>query len=211
MATIVATETLDRARVLPLGRMFVNPDCSLAEGDKRLVRLACLAPFSWAVLRPQGGLGVTLKHLGVVAPMPLEHLRAGVSLTLSIVALLAPLVVFVVLQRRGRAVPLISLALIMVNAVWWTAFNYINAFFWAALFHDVQYLTIAATFHVRERTRRPEDRRGWAFHTGVFYGASVALAYLLFVLWPDAYVALGYERLLTAQRSSRRSTSTTLW
>ena len=189
MATIVATETLDRARVLPLGRMFVNPDCSLAEGDKRLVRLACLAPFSWAVLRPQGGLGVTLKHLGIVAPMPLEHLRAGVSLTLSIVALLAPLVVFVVLQRRGRAVPLISLALIMVNAVWWTAFNYINAFFWAALFHGV----------VRERTRRPEDRRGWAFHAGVFYGASVALAYLLFVLRPDAYVALGYERLLTAQ------------
>ncbi len=41
-----------------------------------------------------------------------------------------------------------------------TAFNYINAFFWAALFHGVQYLTIAAIFHVREQTRRPENRRG---------------------------------------------------
>jgi hypothetical protein len=34
---------------------------------------------------------------------------------------------------------------------------------------------------------------------GIFYGASVALGYVLFVLWPDAYVALGYEPLLTAQ------------
>jgi hypothetical protein len=80
-----------------------------------------------------------------------------------------------------------------------TAFNCINAFFWAALFHGVQYLTIAAIFHVREQTRRPENRRGWAFHVGIFYGASVTLGYVLFVLWPDAYVALGCEPLLTAQ------------
>ena len=52
---------------------------------------------------------------------------------------------------------------------------------------------------MREQTRQPENRRGWAFHVGIFYGASVALAYGLFVLWPDAYVALGYERMLTAQ------------
>jgi hypothetical protein len=75
----------------------------------------------------------------------------------------------------------------------------------APLFHGVQYLTIAAIFHVREQTRRPENRRGWAFtwgssvYVGIFYGASVALGYVLFVMWPDAYVALGYEPLLTAQ------------
>src|SRR5678815_2832311 len=66
-------------------------------------------------------------------------------------------------------------------------------------FHGVQYLTIAAIFHVREQTRRPENRRSWAFHVGIFYGASVALGYVLFVLWPDTYIALGYEPLLTAQ------------
>ena len=95
--------------------------------------------------------------------------------------------------------PLISLSVIAVNAVWGTAVNYVNAFFWAALFHGLQYLTIAAIFHVREQTRRPENRRGWDLRVGIFYGASVALAYGLFVLWPDAYVALGYERMLTAQ------------
>jgi len=188
------------AQAYGLSMMYAyRSDCPVADGDKRLVRLACLIPFFWAVLRPQGGLGVTLKHLGIVAPMPLEHLRAGVSTGLSVVALLAPFVLFLVLQRRGRTLPLISLSVIAVNAVWWTAFNYINAFFWAALFHGVQYLTIAAIFHVREQTRRPENRRGWAVHVGIFYGASVALAYGLFVLWPDAYVALGYERMLTAQ------------
>ena len=35
--------------------------------------------------------------------------------------------------------------------------------------------------------------------TGTFYGASVALAYVLFVAWPDAYVALGYDVRLTPQ------------
>jgi hypothetical protein len=188
------------AQAYGLSMMYAyRSDCTLSGGDKRLVRLVCLGPFVWALLRPQGGIGVTLKHLGVVAPLPLEHLRAGVSLGLSAVALAAPLVLFVLLRRRGRTLPMISLSVIMVNAIWWTAFNYINAFFWAALFHGVQYLTIAAIFHVREQTRRPENRRSWAFHVGIFYGASVALAYVLFVLWPDAYVALGYEPLLTAQ------------
>jgi hypothetical protein len=188
------------AQAYGLSMMYAyRSDCPLGDGEKRLVRLACLLPFFWALLRPQGGLGITLKHLGVVAPMPLEHLRAGVGLGVSALALLAPLVLWLVLQRRGRTLPLISLAVIMVNAEWWTAFNYINAFFWAALFHGVQYLTIAAIFHVRERTRQSENHRGWVFHAGVFYGMSVALAYVLFQLWPDAYVALGYERMLTAQ------------
>jgi hypothetical protein len=188
------------AQAYGLAMMYAyRSDCPLADGDKRLVRLACLLPFFWALMRPQGGLGVTLKHLGVAAPMPLEYLRSGVGLGVSVLALLAPLALWLMLQRRGRTLPLISLAVIMVNAVWWTAFNYINAFFWAALFHGVQYLAIAAIFHVREQTRRPENRRGWAFHAGVFYGASVALAYVLFQLWPDAYVALGYEKMLTAQ------------
>src|SRR5262245_44143296 len=188
------------AQAYGLSMMYAyRSDCPLTDGDKRLVRVACLLPFFWALLRPQGGLGITLKHLGIVAPTPLEHLRAGVGLGVSILALLAPLVLWLVLQRRGRTLPLISLAVIMVNAVWWTAFNYINAFFWAALFHGVQYLAIAAIFHVRERTRQPDNHRGWIFHAGIFYGMSVALAYVLFQLWPDAYVALGYERMLTAQ------------
>ena len=49
--------------------------CPVADGDKRLVRLAGRFPSS-AVLRPQGGLGVTLKHLYCGADAA-EHLRAA--------------------------------------------------------------------------------------------------------------------------------------
>jgi hypothetical protein len=188
------------AQTYGLAAMYAyRSDCPLDDRDKRLLRAACLLPFLLALLRPQGGIGVTLRHLGVAGPPALETMRFGLSATLSALALAAPLAILLLLRRRGRALPLISFGLIAVNAIWWTAFNYINAFFWAALFHGVQYLAIAAIFHVRERTRRPGNQRGWLFHAGVFYGASVALAYTLFVLWPDTYVWLGYEQLVTAQ------------
>ena len=90
------------AQAYGLSMMYAyRSDCSLSDGDKRLVRLVCLAPFVWALLRPQGGIGVTLKHLGVVAPLPLEHLRVGVSMGLSAVALAAPLVLFVLLRAAA--------------------------------------------------------------------------------------------------------------
>jgi hypothetical protein len=96
--------SVEQPRALPLGRMFVNPafDFLLSGGGLSLLVgavawagglrltqdhvpaiLVCLAPFGWALLRPQGGIGVTLKHLGIVAPLPLEHLRVGVSMGLS--------------------------------------------------------------------------------------------------------------------------------
>lgn len=188
------------AQTYGLAAMYAyRSDCPLDEGDKRLLRVACLLPFALALLRPQGGIGFVLRQLGVSGPPMLETMRFGAGAVMSALALMAPLAIFTLLWRRGRALPLISVGLVAVNAIWWTAFNYINAFFWAALFHGVQYLAIASIFHVREQTRRAQNRRGPLFHAGMFYGASVALAYVLFVAWPDAYVALGYERMLTAQ------------
>ncbi|TMQ24296.1 MAG: hypothetical protein E6K82_09170 [Candidatus Rokuibacteriota bacterium] len=188
------------AQTYGLASMYAyRSDCRLDDDDKRLLRAACLLPFVWALLRPQGGIGVVLRHLGIAGPPVLETLRFGAGAAVSTLALAAPLAVVALLWRRGRSLPLISLGLVVVNAIWWTAFNYINAFFWAALFHGVQYLAIASIFHVRERTRRPGNRHGPLVHAGTFYGASVALAYVLFVAWPDAYVALGYDARLTPQ------------
>jgi hypothetical protein len=188
------------AQTYGLAAMYAyRSDCPLDDGDKRLLRAACLLPFVWALLRPQGGVGVVLRQLGVTGAPALETLRFGAGALVSTLALAAPLALGALLARRGRALPLISVGLVAVNAIWWTAFNYINAFFWAALFHGVQYLAIASIFHVRERMRRPQNRHGPFVHAGVFYGASVALAYLLFVVWPDTYVALGYQEMLTSQ------------
>jgi hypothetical protein len=168
--------------------------------DKQLVRWACLVPFVWALLRPQGGLGLTLRHLGLNDFPVLDALRAGVSDVLSAVALAAPLLVFAWLRsRRGITLPVISVTIVAINAVWWTLFNYINAFFWAALFHGVQYLAIATIFHVKERAPAAGGGRGAVYHGAGFYGASVALAWILFVAWPDAYAWAGFDGTLTAQ------------
>jgi hypothetical protein len=188
------------AQTYGLAAMYAyRSECPLDEVDKHVLRAACLLPFVWALLRPQGGIGVVLRQIGVTGPAALDTVRFGAGAAVSTLALAAPIIVWVLLRRRGRALPLMSVGLVAVNAIWWTAFNYINAFFWAALFHGVQYLAIASIFHVREQTRRPQNRRGPLFHAGMFYGASVVLAYVLFVLWPDAWVALGYEQMLTAQ------------
>jgi hypothetical protein len=188
------------AQTYGLAAMYAyRSECPLDDGDKRLLRAACLLPFVWALLRPQGGVGVVLRQLGVAGPPMVETLRFGAGAVVSSLALAAPIVLLALLWRRGRSLPLISVGLVAVNAIWWTAFNYINAFFWAALFHGVQYLAIASIFHVREQARRPGNRRGPLVHVGMFYGASVGLAYVLFVAWPDAYVALGYDPRLTPQ------------
>lgn len=173
---------------------------TLDDVDKRLLRLACLLPFFWAVLRPQGGFGTALQHLGYIDFPVLEQMRVGVSAALSTLSLATPLLVFAWLAtRKGVRLPAISLMIIATNAIWWTLFNYINAFFWASVFHGVQYLAIATYFHVRDRERRPGNRRGWIYHSSVFYGLSIVLAYALFVLWPNFYESFGFEHRLTAE------------
>ena len=149
---------------------------------------------SGALLRPQGGIGVTLKHLGVSWPRCRSSTCAlGVSMGLSAVALAAPLV-FVLLRRRGRTLPTDQSLGHHGECGLVDGVQLHQCVLLGALFHGVQYLAIAALFHVREQTRRPGNRRGWAFHVGIFYGASVALAYVLFVLWPDATSWAGTSR-----------------
>jgi hypothetical protein len=47
-------------------------------------------------------------------------------------------------------------------------------------------------FHVKDRLKQPDNRHGWAWHTATFYAACLALGYLLFEIWPFAYVLLGF-------------------
>ncbi|MGH7279710.1 MAG: hypothetical protein ACREJG_13640 [Candidatus Rokuibacteriota bacterium] len=162
--------------------------------DKQLIRAACLAPFLWTVLQPQGGMAMVVARLGLTPVPALEPLRAVVSAVLSTLTLLAPLLVFIALRRRaGVTLPAISVLVIASNAVWWTLFNYLDAFVWAAVFHGLQYLAIVTIFHVKDRLRRPGHTRSWRFHTVAFYGTCVALGYLLFEAWPAVYGLAGLD------------------
>ena len=174
--------------------------CALSDGQRRALWLACLVPFFWSLLRPDAGLAWVLHGLGFHSVPTFESLRWGASGLLSAAALATPVVVIARLKLRdGVTLPVISVLTVMTNAIWWTLFEYVHAMWWAAIFHGIQYLSIVTIFHVRERTGTRVNSYGPLYHATVFYGACVMLAYVLFVLWPDAYTAVGFDGMLTAQ------------
>lgn len=167
--------------------------CVLGRGEKRVVRAACLMPF-FAVL--VGGRETLLDWLlhgtAVASPgLDLARLQAAEVFGWLTLVLLAGLCVW--LARSGRAtLPLISLCVVVSNGVWLVTLNRMSAFVFATIFHGLQYLAIVTIFHVKDQLRRPGNSRGWAYHAGAFYLACLVLGYLLFHVWPYAYVLHGF-------------------
>jgi hypothetical protein len=189
------------AQTYGLAMMYAyRSDRTLTDAQKRTVWWACLVPFLWSLLRPNAGLAHIFEGLGFHSVPSLESMRWSVSLLLSAAALATPVIVVLRLRVRAQVtLPLLSVMIVMTNAVWWTFFNYINAMWWAAIFHGVQYLAIVTIFHVKERVRAPGNRYGTLVHTLGFYGVCVVAAWLLFVAWPDSFVAMGFDPALTPQ------------
>jgi hypothetical protein len=166
--------------------------CRLEGGDKVLLRLACLAPFLHSFLgSPTIGIEWFVPASALGAPA-VAAAREVLVRGLAAASLALPAVWFVVMGSRGRAVPAISLLVVLTNGVWWIALNYVHAFFWATVFHGLQYLAIVIIFHVRDRERLPGNLHGWAYHSALFYLACLLLGFLLFQVWPFAYVAAGF-------------------
>jgi len=160
--------------------------------DKRLLRIACIAPFLYAFFKgPDAGIGWILPWQ-VLAEARVAAVRESLMLTAAALAVILPPYVYLRSMQRGRPLPLISLLVVLSNAAWWLALLYLNAFGWATVFHGLQYLAIVTIFHVREQIRAPANRRGWLYHAATFYMASAALAYFLFQAWPYAFVLLGF-------------------
>lgn len=189
------------AQTYGLAMMYAyRSDCPLSDAQKRSVWAACLVPFLWSLLRPEAGVAHILQGLGLHSWPTFESMRWSVSLLLSAAALATPVAVILRLKLRDAVtLPLTSVMIVMTNAIWWTFFNYINAMWWAAVFHGVQYLAIVTIFHVKERVRAPGNRFGVLVHSLGFYGACVVAAWLLFVAWPDSYVWAGFDAMLTPQ------------
>jgi hypothetical protein len=165
---------------------------ALQDGDRRLLRATCLAPFLYLFFKgPEAGLEwlvpLSLLEAPAVAPV-----RGALVQGLALAAVLMPLVVLGLSWRRGRALPFISLVALLANAVWWTTRDVVVGFGWIALFHGLQYLPIVTAFHVKERLREPGNTRSWLHHAAWFYAACLVVAYLLFSAWPYAFVAVGF-------------------
>ena len=189
------------AQAYGLAMMYAyRSECRLTDAQKQAVWWACLVPFLWSLLRPDAGVAPILHGLGFRSVPTFEQVRWGTSLVLSAASLVTPVAVILGLRARAAVtLPLMSVMVVMTNAIWWTFFNYINAMWWAAIFHGVQYLAIVTIFHVKERTRAESARFGAATHAVIFYGACVVLAWVLFVVWPDTYVGAGFDPALTSQ------------
>jgi hypothetical protein len=157
--------------------------CSLSDGDKRLVRLACLLPFFGAVLGGRTLLGATV----------LAEPRVIAVKVFAAVAYVLPLVVcWRLLWQRRPGLPLISVAVLVSNTFWLFTLNQVGAFAWATVFHGLQYLAIVTIFHVKDRLRLPGNTHGWAWHAATFYLTCLVFGYLIFEIWPFAYALLGF-------------------
>ncbi len=170
-------------------------NCRLELNDKRLLRWTCMAPFLWAFMRGSNS------GLGWFVPGRIISEHASLLLTHQIITrglevasfLLPPLLFFRLRWSRGLTMPLICLLLMVSNGIWWVLYTYMDAFTWATVFHGIQYLAIVAIFHVKDQTRLAGNRHGRLYHTLAFYAMCVALGYLLFSVWPRAYVLAGFS------------------
>jgi hypothetical protein len=156
--------------------------CSLRDGDKRLLRLTCLLPFTVLLIG-----GPLLFGSSTAEP------RFWVMNVLGWAAFALPPLILLRLYRQQRTLlPLISIAVLFGNGVWLLTLGKVGAFAWATVFHGLQYLGIVTIFHVKDRLQQPGNLHGWAWHTVTFYLTCLALGYLLFEIWPFAYVLMGF-------------------
>ncbi len=167
--------------------------CELTLAERRLLRVACLAPFLFAFFNGRAAGLEWFVSASFLAQPAIDRARALVVSALMALSFALPLVFLLrpVLLRR-TPVPLISVLLVLSNGVWWITLVYLDSFVWATIFHGIQYLCIVVIFHVRERLQAPSNQYGWLHHAAWFYGCSLALGYLLFQAWPLAYVAAGF-------------------
>lgn len=173
----------------------------LDQRDKMQIWWVCLLPFLYALLTStEGGLSWFVSRESLTAAPMLFALYQGAVGLVTFGIFLLPLSLFWQLHRsRGRNVPLITLLLQITNGIWWLGTDYLNAWWWTAALHSVQYLIIVVVQHSKEQMARtdvgPRLRpfHSPAFHAAAFYGMSFLLAGFLFFIVPLAYVPLGFE------------------
>jgi len=96
-----------------------------------------------------------------------------------------------VARSASGPLPIISVLMLVANAAWW-CFLPQNAFFWATIFHGIQYLAIVTIFHVKDQLARPGNRLASPYHVALFYGGSLLLGYGLFSCLPWGFVMAGF-------------------
>jgi hypothetical protein len=170
----------------------------LAPRDKKQIWLVCLLPFLYSFFTTHsGGLSWFIRR-DTLLSIPVLAGVYWVCVKLLVVAvLLLPVSLFWQLRWvRARNVPLICLLLQITNGIWWLGSDYLDAWFWTAFFHSIQYLIVVIDRHVDDHAapRQSDGRVRSAFlHSTSFYGFSLLVGGVLFLVAPSAYAAFGFK------------------
>ena len=167
----------------------------LTPGERRLLHLTCMLPFAHSFVYASGaGLGWLLPPSFYVAPPALLPVREALIWATGVATFAVPVALLALLRRRKeRALPHIVPCLLVSNGVWWVVLPYQQAFFWATIFHGLQYLAIVIVFHLKDHPPTGSGAYAWVKPSLKFYGACLALAYLLFEVWPYFFTWLGFS------------------
>lgn len=162
---------------------------SLKPTEKNLFRLVCLLPFVRAMFVPDEERGIAwVSHAFGLGPLPFNDAILS-ALTAAVFAV--PVLAAIRLRGRNVRLPLIAWVLVTMNGIWWVVLSYTDAWFWASIFHSIQYLVIIVIFHVNDQMKRPNNKRTRANHALGFYTKSVILGVVLFFAWPWLYILMG--------------------
>lgn len=166
----------------------------LTGGERRLLHLTCMLPFLYSFFSGAGaGLGWLLSPSFFVAHPALLPVRSGLISVVGVATFAVPALLLALLARRKeRMLPHIVPCLLVANGVWWVVLPYQQAFFWATVFHGLQYLAIVIAFHLKDHPPASAAASAWVWPAARFYAACLVLAYLLFEVWPYFFIWLGF-------------------
>lgn len=134
-----------------------------------------------------------LPEQALLSDSPWPAIAAGLGGALGILSLVLPVVLFANIRRTtGQSVPMISILVILTNAVWFVVFPLLEGFIWTTIFHGIQYLAIVMIFHVRDHVAQPENRHSRTYHALWFYAVSLGFGYALFNCLPYGFQLLGF-------------------
>lgn len=170
----------------------------LDKRDKTQMWWVCLLPFLYSfITTKQGGLNWFVPHEWLAATPILASAHQVLVGLVTLGVFLLPVSLFWQMRRmRGRNVPLISVVLQITNGIWWICTDYLDGWWWTAMFHSIQYLIVVVAHHVKDQMVRADVRgrlHSPLVYGGAFYGVSFVIAVVLFFVVPLGYVGLGFD------------------
>ncbi|GAF94319.1 unnamed protein product [marine sediment metagenome] len=169
--------------------------CALSADNKKMLWWVSMLPFLTVFLTSrQIGIHWLLDVVHVTLPGSIEaFLQQNLAEAIKWLSFAAPvLLYYIVAKSKSGPMPLISIMAVATNAIWFAVLNSTEAFFWATVFHGIQYLAIVIVFHVRDKLAEPDNRRGVAYHVIWFYTVCLAIGYALFNCLPLGYNFAGF-------------------